>query len=59
MHLAAVAGTSIVLISNKRAPTCFFPLTEKLEVVRSQEIDKISVEKVLEATRKILDDEDF
>ncbi len=59
MHLAAVAGASIVLISDKRAPTCFFPLTEKLEVVKSEEIDKISVEEVLRATRKFLDDENL
>ncbi len=59
MHLAAIAGASIVLISDKRAPTCFFPLTENLEVVRSEEIDKISVEEVFQATRKFLDDEDF
>ncbi len=59
MHLAAVAGAAVVMISDKRAPTCFYPLTEKLEVVRCEEIDKISVEDVLGATQKLLDNENF
>jgi ADP-heptose:LPS heptosyltransferase len=57
MHLAAVAGAAVVMISDKRAPTCFYPLTEKLEVVRSAETDKISVEEVFQATQKLLNDE--
>lgn len=57
MHLGAVAGASIVLISDRRAPSCFWPLTEKLEVVKSGEISEISAEEVFQAAGRFLDDE--
>lgn len=55
MHLGAIAGASVVLILDKRAPTTYLPLTEKLEIVSSGEIDKISVEEVYQATKRMLE----
>lgn len=57
MHLAAVAGASIVLILDKRAPTTYLPLTEKIEIVSTGEIEQISVEDVFQATKRILGNE--
>jgi len=55
MHLAAVAGAGVVMISDERAPTYFYPLAEKLEVVRSAKMRETSPEEVYRATRKLLD----
>lgn len=49
MHLGAIAGASIVLILDERAPLTYLPLTEKLAVVRSGKIDEISVAEIFEA----------
>jgi heptosyltransferase III len=46
MHLAAIAGTRIVLIWDKRGNPIFMPLTEKLAVVSSGTIDEIGVNEV-------------
>lgn len=54
MHLAAVAGAGVVMISDERAPTYFYPLTEKLEVVRNAKMHETSPEEVYQATRKLL-----
>jgi len=56
MHLAAVAGAAVVMISDERAPTCFYPLTEKLEVVRNAKMNETSPEEVYRATRKLLNE---
>jgi hypothetical protein len=56
MHLAAVAGAGVVMISDERAPTYFYPLAEKLEVVRSAKMHDISPEEVFRATRRLLDE---
>jgi ADP-heptose:LPS heptosyltransferase len=56
MHLAAVAGADVVMISDERAPTCFYPLAEKLEVVRIRKLHELTVEDVLEATLKLLNE---
>jgi hypothetical protein len=56
MHLAAVAGAAVVMISDERAPTCFYPLAEKLEVVRLRKIHELTVGDVLQATRKLLNE---
>lgn len=58
MHLGAIAGASIVLILDERAPTTYLPLTEKIEIVNNGEIDKISVEEVYQATKRILENDD-
>lgn len=52
IHLGALVGTPIVLVMDKRAPTTYLPLTEKISVVNDATIDEIEVEKVLRATRK-------
>jgi heptosyltransferase III len=49
MHLAAIAGTRIVLIWDKRGNPIFMPLTEKLSVVSSGTIDEIGVDEVCDA----------
>ena len=54
MHMGAIAGTSIVLVLDERAPTTYLPLTEKIEIVSTGQIDEISVEDVYRATKKIL-----
>jgi ADP-heptose:LPS heptosyltransferase len=50
MHLAAIAGTKIVLIWDKRGNPIFMPLTEKLAVVSRGTIDEIGVDEVYAAT---------
>ncbi len=47
MHLAACAGTPILLLLDKRAPTTYLPLTERLEVINDKTVDQISVEESL------------
>lgn len=54
VHIGAIAGTSVVLIMDAAAPTTYLPLTEKLRVVRSAPLDRISVEEVFQATRETL-----
>lgn len=49
MHLAAIAGTRIVLIWDKRGNAIFRPLTEKLTLVDSGTIDEIGADEVYEA----------
>jgi ADP-heptose:LPS heptosyltransferase len=49
MHLAAIAGTRIVLIWDKRGNAIFRPLTEKLTLVDSGTIDEIGVDEVYKA----------
>ena len=57
MHLAALAGAPVVLVLDKRAPETFLPLTDKLRVVKSGEIDRISVGEVFQATTAFLGNE--
>lgn len=49
MHLAAIAGTQIVLIWDKRGNPIFMPLTDKLTLVSSGTIDEIGVDEVYKA----------
>lgn len=46
MHIAAVAGASIVLISQRGAPDYFLPLTDALHVLDSGAVDEITVDEV-------------
>ena len=57
MHLAAIAGASVVLILDERAPDTFLPLTKNLRVVKSGEIGKISVDEVFQATGSFLEND--
>lgn len=53
-HLAAATDASIVLIVNKNAPAEFLPLTDRLTVVRSGEMDEIGVDEVYDAVKAAL-----
>ena len=54
MHLAAIAGSPIVLVSDRRAPDCFLPLTQNLSVLNDGTIDEITVDQVADATLQML-----
>ncbi|HEV8157503.1 MAG TPA: glycosyltransferase family 9 protein, partial [Pyrinomonadaceae bacterium] len=54
IHLGGVVGTAIVLVMDRRAPTTYLPLTEKIRVVNNDTIDKIGVAGVLQATLEFL-----
>ncbi|CAN5424975.1 lipopolysaccharide heptosyltransferase II [soil metagenome] len=53
MHLAAVAGSPIVLILDSRAPACFFPLTRRLRVLNQTTIEEITVDEVIAAVNDL------
>ena len=53
-HLAACSGTGLVLLLDGRAPLTYLPLTQKIEVVRAETIDEISVDSVVEAVDRQL-----
>ncbi len=54
MHLGAVMGTSIVMLSKHGTSNVHIPLTEKLTIVRGATLNEISVEEVFQTTRKVL-----
>ena len=54
IHLSAIVGTPIVLVIDKRAPTIYLPLTDKIFVVNDDTIDNIKTETVWQATQKLL-----
>ena len=54
IHLGAIVGTAIVLVMDKRAPTTYLPLTNKIRVVNNETIDRIKVGDVLRAARESL-----
>lgn len=54
MHLAAVAGASVVLITEKGATKIFLPLTDDLRIVDTDAFDRIGVDEVYEAVKKSL-----
>jgi len=54
IHLGAMVGAWIVLMMDKRAPTTYLPLTEKIRLVNNAAIDEIKTEDVLRTTREIL-----
>ncbi len=55
IHLAAIVGTPIVLVMDKRAPMTYLPLAEKIRLVNNNAIDAIKTDEVLQATREILE----
>ncbi|MCY7348262.1 MAG: glycosyltransferase family 9 protein [Pyrinomonadaceae bacterium] len=55
IHLAAMVGTVIVLIMDKRAPTTYLPLAEKIKLVNNHSIDEIKTFDVLQAAREMLE----
>ncbi len=56
-HLAAATKVSIVLITDKSAPTEFLPLTKRLTVVNSGPIDEIGVDEVYDAVTSSLEND--
>lgn len=54
VHIGAIAGTSVVLVMDERAPTTYLPLTEKLIVVNTAKIYDIATTDVLAAARRFL-----
>jgi ADP-heptose:LPS heptosyltransferase len=56
MHLGALAGTPIVLLSEKLAPTIFLPLTDKLRVLTQDTVDEIEVGDVYASVMELTDD---
>ncbi len=56
IHLGAVVGTPIVVVMDERAPQTYLPPFEKVRVVNSATLDKISVDEVFRATREFLDE---
>ena len=56
IHLGAIAGTAIVLVMDKRAPTTYLPLTEKIRVVNNETLSEISIEEVFRATQNFIAD---
>lgn len=55
-HLAAIVGVPLVLIMDKRAPTTYLPMAEKLAVVNSASLDEITVDEVFQKTQNFLAD---
>lgn len=53
-HIAAIAGTAIVMIMDSRGPLTYLPLAERLEVVNGAHLAEISVSDVLAAAKRIL-----
>jgi ADP-heptose:LPS heptosyltransferase len=49
MHLAAVAGAAIVLITQTGAPDYFLPLTESLHIVNAAEVAEVKIDEVFGA----------
>ena len=56
MHLAAVAGTSVVLLLDDRAPRTYLPLTDELIIIGGETLDLITVNDVLAATLRLAGD---
>ncbi len=59
IHLAAIVGTPIVLVMDKRAPTTYLPLAEKIRLVNDDTIDRIKTDAVLQATREMLENKNW
>ncbi|HTH51457.1 MAG TPA: glycosyltransferase family 9 protein [Pyrinomonadaceae bacterium] len=54
MHLAAIAGAGVVLLSTKGAPPIFTPLTERLVNINDVPFEDITVDRVVTGIRKLL-----
>jgi ADP-heptose:LPS heptosyltransferase len=53
MHLAAAAGTSVVVVLDQSAPLQYMPLIGNLRVVQRGKIGELDVESVYAATREL------
>lgn len=54
MHLAACSGAPILLLLDARAPLTYLPLTDRVEVVRREEIGLITVDEVFLALKRLM-----
>lgn len=54
MHLAACAGSPIVLLLDERAPTTYLPMTDKLKVINDKSIKNIDVDHVSTAVKDLI-----
>ena len=54
MHLAAAAGTAVVLLLDEAAPQTYVPLIPNIKVVRHGKIEDIAVETVYQAASEML-----
>jgi ADP-heptose:LPS heptosyltransferase len=54
MHLAACAGSPVVLLLHERAPLTYLPFAEKLRVLRREPIDDITVDEAYRAVQELL-----
>jgi ADP-heptose:LPS heptosyltransferase len=54
MHLAAVAGASIVMITQNGTPDYFLPLTDSLRIVDADTVLEVAVNDVYEAVAESL-----
>jgi ADP-heptose:LPS heptosyltransferase len=54
MHLGALAGAPIVMISEAGAPDIFHPVTDKLTVLKDSTISELKPETVASAVRNML-----
>ncbi len=59
IHLGAMVGTPIVLVMDKRAPTTYLPLAEKVRLVNNDTIDRIKTDEVLRATGEMLENKNW
>ncbi len=57
IHLGAMVGAPIVLVMDKRAPTTYLPLADKIRLVNDDAIDRIKTDAVLRAAREMLENE--
>lgn len=55
MHLGAVAGTGIVLLSEIGSPTFFRPLIENLRVIDDRPLAEITVDQVVKAVHELIE----
>jgi ADP-heptose:LPS heptosyltransferase len=53
-HLAAIVGAPIVIVMDERAPLRYLPLSDRMRVINSREIQDISVEEVWAGVNDLL-----
>ncbi len=54
MHIGAAVGAAIVLLLDRRAPSSYLPLSQRLETISDKIITEITMEEVYGATRSLL-----
>lgn len=54
MHLAACAGSPVVLLLHERAPLTYLPLTQNIRILRHEPISGITVDQVFSGVRELV-----